>query len=101
MIPSMQLTNAHVATVVRSLAGIKGWSTNALAAQAGEPTPNFRRYFWTGERPIPLDAAVKAAAAFGMSTSELLRRAEQVEPEPFVEARTRADDGRELTTTAH
>lgn len=92
-IPGMDEMNARVAAVVRSQAGVKGWSTNRLASEAGEPTPNVRRYFWTGERPIPLEALEKVATAFGWSLSELFLKAEATDPEPFVEPRPRSAKG--------
>lgn len=71
----------RVAEEVRAEAARQGiTSQSALARLAGMSQPTVRRYFWSVERDVTLDALLQVSAALGVSAAELVARAETPEP---------------------
>lgn len=71
-----QTLTQRVARVVRTAADGRGWSQSELARQSALPVATVRRYFFTEEREITIDALAAVAASLGTSASEIFRLAE-------------------------
>lgn len=67
----------HVARAIREEAHVRGWNTSELARRAGLTQTTARHFFYAEDRDAKVEALAAVAAAFDLSVSELILRAER------------------------